>query len=39
MHYEVKRRCITPWFEFVWMPAAARSDDTVFDPSDAAFER
>jgi len=23
----------------VWIPPAARSDETVLDPSDAAFER
>jgi len=23
----------------LWMPAAARSAETVFDPSEAAFER
>lgn len=37
-HY-LEEGCSTPWSSFVWMPAAARSALTVFDPSEAAFER
>lgn len=32
-----KRNCTLP--DGIWMPPAARSADTVLDPSDAAFER
>ena len=35
----LEESCSTPWPSVVWIPAAARSAFTVFDPSEAAFER
>ena len=37
--YYLEEGCSTTWSSFVWIPAAARSALTVFDPSEAAFER